>query len=76
VLTRTGKPVIAGVASGTILSLWIPPLLARMLTDVRAASPIILAPVAGVLLITAFLAVYLPTRIAAVNDPAAVLGHE
>jgi predicted permease len=80
VLTLTARgglrPVALGLVSGLLLSVALTRALASVLRGVSATDPLTFACVAGVLLLTSLIAVYVPSRRAARVDPASALVAE
>jgi putative ABC transport system permease protein len=72
-LRRTLKHVTTGLAIGMIGALGVGFALQGLLVDVRANEPLVLASIAGFVLLVAALASVLPARRAARLDPVAAL---
>ncbi len=62
-----------GVAMGLLAAVWVTRLLESLLYDVAPTDPLIFAGVAGVLVVVAAAACYLPARRAARVDPMTTL---
>jgi hypothetical protein len=72
-LTDSLRSVSIGLGAGVILSLLVSRVLTGILYGINAHDPVAFAGAAGVLLVSALLAVYVPTRRAARVDPVFVL---
>lgn len=76
VLRQGMTPVVAGLAGGALLSLWIGQLVANLLFEVSPRDPLALSIAAGLLLAVSAVACWVPARRATLADPAAALRHE
>ena len=76
ILNRGGKLVGLGVALGLAAALGLTRLMANLLYGVSAVDPVTFACVAGVLLIVALVACYIPAYRAMRVDPIVVLREE
>jgi len=65
-----GKLVVIGVVLGLIVSLALTQLIKGLLFNVRRTDPLTFAGIAGVMVLVALLACYLPARRATKVDPA------
>jgi ABC-type lipoprotein release transport system permease subunit len=66
-------PLVAGLAAGWLIALWLAPLAQPFLHNVDPRDPWTYAGVAGVLLAAGAIAAWLPASRAARTDPAVVL---
>jgi ABC-type lipoprotein release transport system permease subunit len=73
VLHRVGLQVATGAALGIIASLWVSPLIARLLYGVQPQDPFTLGAGAILLVASTVVAGWLPARSASRVDPAQVL---
>lgn len=76
VLEMGARIVAAGLAIGTLLTLWSGPLIASFLLGVRPADPAVLVGAALLMTVVAGLACYIPARRAARIDPMRALRRE
>jgi putative ABC transport system permease protein len=72
-LTQGMRPVVAGLVAGAIAAWWLSRSFTALLFEVKPFDAITYAAVAGVLLLAALLACYLPARKAMQVDPAIAL---
>src|SRR5579871_105200 len=76
VLANGLRPVLFGLAAGLCAAIGAAHVLRSLLYGIAPGDPVALAGVAGLLLVTAALACYLPARRASRLEPAAALRHE
>ena len=75
-LSQAMTPVVAGIALGLGASFALTGMVASLLYGIEPGDPVTLLEGAGVLVASALLAAYLPTRRAATLDPVIALRHD
>jgi predicted permease len=76
VLRQSAKMALVGVAIGIAAALGLTELMRSLLFDVSPRDPLTFAAVAGLLIVVALLASYIPARRAMLIDPIVALRHE